>query len=376
MRGGLDLILTGTEYDLAGTATLSGLEAGFKTRLDLALNAADLSRFSALAGQELHGKSRLAVTGTVTPLGGLFDLDIQGQTQDLRLGIAQADALLAGRTDLKVTAERNETGTFLRDLTLKNAALEVAGNAELRSGDSRATLRATLADIALVVPEYHGPLHTELTAVQSGEGWALDATADGPYALSAKVNGKAAPVVDLNFDLALPEIGAVVPDVSGPLRAQGNLRQTDKGFVIQTSASGPYGAKALVSGLVTGPDMALDFDLSVPDVQPLVPNVRGPLSAKGTLRQKENGFFITTSASGPYGAKALVSGLATGPDMALDFDVSVPDVQPLVSGVSGPLAPSPPLALRHAWHKALLRLYLPPNHQGSGAAHLWPPRDH
>jgi translocation and assembly module TamB len=333
-----DLILTGTEYDLAGTATLSGLEAGFKTRLDLALNAADLSRFSALAGQELHGKSRLAVTGTVTPLGGLFDLDIQGQTQDLRLGIAQADALLAGRTDLKVTAKRNETGTFLRDLTLKNAALEVAGNAELRSGDSRATLRATLADIALVVPEYHGPLHTELTAVQSGEGWALDATADGPYALSAKVNGKAAPVVDLNFDLALPEIGAVVPDVSGPLRAQGNLRQTDKGFVIQTSASGPYGAKALVSGLVTGPDMALDFDLSVPDVQPLVPNVRGPLSAKGTLSQKENGFFITTSASGPYGAKALVSGLVTGPDMALDFDVSVPDVQPLVPGVSGPLA--------------------------------------
>ncbi|MCX7564967.1 translocation/assembly module TamB domain-containing protein [Sulfitobacter sp. F26169L] len=392
-----NLDLQGTDYTLKGDVAIDGLASGFQTTLDAKLTASDLSRFSALAGRELDGATSLALKGSVTPLSGEFDMQANGTADDIKTGIAQADALLAGRTDLNVAAIRNQNGIFLRELELNNPAMRLTGSAELASSSSRVDGEVVLRDIATVLPQYsgavtlkgnavqndigwrvdvdadgpyetsfaldglatgpdaalefaarvpelskfaegvEGPLNAEGTVRQTPQGWLLQTDADGPYDVTARVNGLVTPSVDIGFELALPELSAVAPQVTGPLRATGRLRQTDSGFRIETEASGPYSADVSVTGALT-PAVDVQFDLSVPNVQPLVPQVNGPLRATGQLRQMDEGFFVDVSASGPYGARALVEGLATGPDMSLDYDVRVPNVAPLAPGINGPLA--------------------------------------
>ncbi|WP_156874917.1 translocation/assembly module TamB domain-containing protein [Sulfitobacter alexandrii] len=392
---GLDL--TGTDYGLAGDIVIAGLENNFRTELDVRLNADDLSRFSALAGRELDGRSELALNGSVTPLGGMFDLRATGSTENLVLGIPQADAVLEGRTELNMQATRNETGTFLRDLSLRNDALSLTGSAELRTDDSRVQADFRLEDVGLVLPQYDGPVTVSATATQDTRGWVVDAVTDGPYGaaltaqglatgpnaeitftadvpdvkpfaeqiegpvrargtlsqtpdgwrirtdatgpydVTAAVEGLVSPTLDVDFDLSMPQVNPLVPQVSGPLSAQGNLRQTAEGFVIDTTANGPYDVRAAVQGALT-PALDIRFDVSVPNVQPVVPQVNGPLNATGTLRQTDDGFVVDTQATGPYGAQVTVAGLATGPNMSLNFNVSVPNVNPLVPSVNGPLS--------------------------------------
>ena len=391
------LALSGTDYQLTGTARIEGLETGLRTQLDATLEASNLSRFSGLVGREIDGQTTLALSGNVVPLSGQFDVTATGRTQDLALGIAQADAVLAGRTDLSLAAKRDETGTFLRDLVLENNALSLTGQAELRTDNSRAEARFELKDIGLVVPQYSGPVTVAATALQSSDGWTIDAATDGPYdarltakglvtgpnaslqftanvpdakpfaeqvegpvtatgtlrqtpdgwqidtnatgpyQVTAEVQGLVAPKVDISFDLSLPEVRPLVPQVSGPLNATGTLLQTDQGFMIDTRATGPYGATALVEGLATGPDMRLSFDLQVPNVNPLAPGVSGPLSANGLIRQTSDGIAVDATASGPYSSQAAVNGVVTGPATNVDFSLNMPNIGALVDKVNGPL---------------------------------------
>lgn len=392
-----NLDLQGSDYSLKGNVELNGVDTGLETVLDATLAATDLSRFSALAGRELDGATSLMLSGSVTPLSGAFDLKAAGTADDIKTGIAQADALLEGRTDLQMTAIRNQNGTFLRGLELNNAAMLFNGSAELSSSSSRVDADVVLRDIATVLPQYQGRVTLKATANENGagwnvnvdgdgpyevalrldgvatgpdaemefsatvpelsdfaegvqgplqangmirqtpEGWLLQTVAAGPYDATARINGLLTPALDIGFDVSLPELSVVAPQVNGPLRATGRLRQTGTGFEIDADASGPYRSDVSVEGALT-PALDVSFDLSVPNVQPLVPQVNGPLRATGQLRQTERGFVIDTSATGPYGARALVEGLATGPDMSLDFNVSLPNVAPFAPGVNGPLS--------------------------------------
>ncbi len=332
------LDIAGADYALTGDAVIEALETGLRTQLDAAVQASDLSRFSALAGRELNGSTALSVTGQVVPLSGQFDLAAQGMTEDLALGIVQADAVLAGRTEVSLSAKRDETGTFLRDLVLSNAALNLTGGAQLRTGNSRADAQVRLADIALVLPQYKGPVTVTAIASQDASGWTIDTAADGPYGAALTAKGLATgPDAALTFTADIPDVAPFAAQIEGPVSAKGLLSQSPQGWQIKTEATGPYRLSAALDGLVA-PRLDVRFDISLPDLQPLVPQVNGPLAATGTVLQTDQGFVIDTSATGPFGAKALVEGLATGPQMQLTFDVSMPNVNPLVPGVSGPLA--------------------------------------
>ncbi len=332
-----DLTLAGTDYGLAGDLEI-GVGEGLQTRIDAVLNTDDLSRFSALAGRELAGRADVSVDGTLTPLSGAFDLAIAGTATDIVTGIAQADAVLDGQTELSLTARRDETGTFVRDLSLENPALDFQGEAVLANENSRVTGEATLRDIGLVLPQYSGPVTVSGSALQDQRGWTVDVQSDGPYGARASAQGLATgPDAAIAFEVSVPELNRFQPQVNGPLDASGLLRQTPQGWSLRTTASGPYGAEATIDGIITGPDLAVDFDLAVPNVQPLVPSVSGPLNATGRVYQTPQGIAVDATARGLYGARATVDGIITGPDMAVDFDLAVPNVQPLVPSVSGPL---------------------------------------
>ncbi|MEP1767830.1 MAG: translocation/assembly module TamB domain-containing protein [Sulfitobacter sp.] len=391
-----NLDLHGSDYSLTGDATFHGLDDGLEIALNTMLRATDLSRFSALAGRELDGATSLMLEGSVVPLSGAFDLKAVGTADDIKTGVAQADALLAGRTDVTLTAIRNQNGTFLRNLELNNPALRFTGVAELRSEASYVDAEILLRDIATVLPQYQGPVTLKGKARQNDVGWWVDVAGDGPYATAltvkglatgadamldfsgtvpevsdfaegisgpaqadgtlrqtpqgwllqtnasgpfdatARLNGLVTPAVDLGFEVAMPQVSALAAGVNGPLRATGRLRQTDDGFSVQTDVSGPYGADVAVQGAIT-PAVDVQFNASLPNLASVAPQLSGALRATGGLRQTDQGFVIDTNADGPYNSRATVKGLVTGDDAAVDFTLAVPNLSAVVPNLKGPL---------------------------------------
>ena len=331
-----DLDLTGADYGLKGNAQTLGSSDGFRTTLDTQLTAQNLSRFSAFAGRDLAGAAMLALKGDVIPLDGMFDLRVTGTTQDLGLGIAQADALLEGETVLDLSALRDETGTFLRDVTLQNAALDFAGDVALRTEDSQITARAALADIAVILPQYSGPVTLTADAMQDAAGWRVDAVTQGPYGAALSAKGLATgPNAALDFSARVPDVAQFTPQAEGPLNATGTLRQTAEGWVIDSEATGPFDVSATMNGALT-PSVDLAFEAAMPSLDPLVDGVEWPVNLTGRLRQTAEGWEIDSDATGPFDAAATVQGALT-PSVDLAFEAAMPRLDPLVSGVEGPL---------------------------------------
>ncbi|GFE50012.1 hypothetical protein So717_17650 [Roseobacter cerasinus] len=316
------LTLDGEDYGLAGDVTIDGLSSGFPMALDLLVEAKDLARFAAVAGRPLSGAARLDVAGDVTPLSSMFDLTISGRTTDLTVGVPQADAVLAGRTQLSLGTRRDVSGTFVDGLDLSNDALEVTADASLRTDDSQVALRAALRDIALVLPQYDGPVTLVAEATQDALGWSVDLDADAPYDSQLAVQGRATgPQTDVTFDLSVPEIKPLVESVQGPLKAAGRLWLTPEGYNVDVDASGPYGADVSVAGLATGPEAAVTFAAALPDIGVFVPKIRGPFSIEGEAARAGTDWQIDTVAAGPAGTDATIAG-RVAQDGTLDLDVA------------------------------------------------------
>ncbi|WP_159452470.1 translocation/assembly module TamB domain-containing protein [Tropicibacter naphthalenivorans] len=171
--------LTGFDYGLTGAVTISGLDdpEALTVAPDLQLAARDLSRFAALAGQDLGGQARLNVTGTAAPLTGLVDLRLDGQTTDLSTGIAQLDPLLAGIGTLTLDLIRDESGLRADPLLLRTDAARIDATALIRTGRTTAELRAEVTDLALVQPGLDGAAVLTADLTQDDDAWKI--TADG-----------------------------------------------------------------------------------------------------------------------------------------------------------------------------------------------------
>lgn len=332
------LELAGADYGLAGDVVVQGLAGGFPIELDLSVQAKELARFAGIAGQTIAGNARLDVAGMITPLSSMFDINIEGTTRDLKLDIPQADAILAGLTALNLQARRDETGTFINDLTLTNEALFITGDVSLQENNSDVNVIARLNDVALVTPQYTGALTVDAQATQDVSGWSVDLLAKAPYDSSFSAVGKATgPDTDLRFNLSVPEVRPLVASINGPLDADGRVWLTEAGYNVDVDAGGPFQSAVSVAGLATGPDAALTFLAALPDISVFVPKINGPFSIEGDVMRAGDQWQIDTAAEGPAGTQAKVAGRVAEDGMldltikgALPLGLSEPFLEPRV----------------------------------------------
>jgi translocation and assembly module TamB len=324
-----DLSIAGEDYSLTGSAGIGGVADGLPVDLDLALTARRLDRFSAIAAQDLGGAASLGVKGQITLLAGTFDLAIDGTGQDLALGIDAADTLLLGQTQLTLRAARDTDGTRISDLSLANPAITLSGQATLQTGTSTADLSAKLANIGLLMPPYSGAVTADLTARQSAQGWTVALDTDGPFGATTQVSGLATgPDAALTLKVAVPDLGVLVPDISGPLGVTGTATRRGTGWRLDTDVQGPGGLQAAVAGIVQPGGRAdlrargtLPLGLSAPFLAPRALRgtatfdlgLNGPLalsSVSGTVTARDAGFIapnLRISLAG-IGADIRISG--------------------------------------------------------------------
>ncbi|MEM6372611.1 MAG: translocation/assembly module TamB domain-containing protein [Pseudomonadota bacterium] len=393
-----DLSLQGGAWGLSGNVVAQSLSEDFATRFDVTLDTPNLSAFAALAGLSLEGAGRIAIAGNAA-LGGFFDVTVAGSTQDLAIGIPQADAVLAGVTNVDLSARRDETGTFLETLTLNNAALSADVSATLQSGASTARFAFNLDEAGRVIDTLEGPLSVDGRARQTGETWDVSAALAGPLDASANVDAQIAgeriaielvaalpdlqPLVpqltggarieacavqldgawdfdteiegpldsaatasgrfsdgalSANYTAFLPSLDPLVPGIPGALTLNGDVQQVPDGWEFATNLSGPYAAQVRATGQYLTGLLQARYSATVPDISTLAPGVSGAASLDGTVRQLPDGWDFKTDLSGPYASTGAVSGTYRNARLSSAFQAAVPDLSPLAPGVSGPLA--------------------------------------
>ncbi|SDZ02308.1 autotransporter secretion inner membrane protein TamB [Jannaschia faecimaris] len=351
-----DLVLRGPGYALTGNVDIDGTdpEAPLALRMDLAAAFEDLARLAAISGQNLSGAANAGLTGTIAPIAGTFDLDLETVTQDLGLGIAQADAVLNGETILSLAARRTVDGTFVDALRLFNDHLTLAGSVRLLAEDSapylqgersNADLTAKLNDGTLIDPRLDGAIDLAVNALQDETGmWqgAIDAIAPEGVTLSASgtLTGE---MPDVQFAATVPRIEPFAPGIPGGAAVTGRASARNGIWSVDVDASGPYDLTSTVSGPVTGAAPRIEFTANLPDLTAPVPALaatealNGPLSLSGTLERIGDQWEIDAAVDAPADITLRTRGPVTGENARVEFAGTVPSVADLVPGIEGRL---------------------------------------
>lgn len=209
------------ELRLAGKALTASLAGQIDDNVfagNIALETSSLAPFSGLAGRDLDGALSLAATGTISPLSGGFNLTLDGSANDLGVGDATLDRVLAGTVALSGRVARTETGLEAENFRLGNDRVQLTANGTYATGAADFGFTATLADLALISPGSSGAV--EVTGTAKGEETlALDLVASIP---TGRLANK--PLADARFGFAgtLAPTGTIAGALSGNATLDGN----------------------------------------------------------------------------------------------------------------------------------------------------------
>lgn len=245
-----NLQLVGKAYRADGQLGFASWSEGLRVTSDLTAELSDLSVLSKLTGQSLAGRAAASVEGSFTPLSGAFHANLHLTGDDLAIGTPQIDQLIAGQSKVHLNAKRDPSGLTVERFTLNSAGLRADAAGSLNSNDGVLTLAAELADIATFIPQNSGPLQLNGEIKRNGQTFDGTLTLNGPHSSSATLNGTAGTNgnADLKFEAHLGQLERFVAELTGALSAQGQANRKDGVWRIQADATGPAGISANVNG--------------------------------------------------------------------------------------------------------------------------------
>lgn len=371
------LTATGGHYALDGQAWVEITDGAAELDIatDAALQVTDLTRFAALAGQDMSGAAELRVAGKVQPVSGGFDLRISGGTTDLALQQPMLDPLLHGAGTLAMQAVRNAQGLRISDLRIATDQAQILGHGRLSGGSSVAEISAEIKDLAVIMPDLPGAGSVSAELSRTGPDWRLTAQASAPGEAQLRVDGSARGLTWEALTVtgtAEADIGAVSAyaallgqDIGGAisLRASGSGQPSAGAFDGQANLTGTAlrsglpQADLLLAGKVTAQAQAardsqgrvtlkqadfrsnevtakatsadgktLQFQASLRDLAVIAPGLSGGASAQGTAVSEGDDLRINATGSGPGGTRLRASGTVaqTGTRLNMELQGAAP----------------------------------------------------
>lgn len=264
------LRLTAGDLALNGQSTTPALVAPFASDFNLVLDARRLSRFADLAGLPLRGAAQVSVAGQANATGDITAA-VTGDLNDIGIGQAQVDALMAGATRLVAQMTRQGQDFALRDASLANAQARVTAQARRQEGTTEVSLTADLPRVAVVAAGVPGALSLTADLRDAGQGWQGTARFSGPYASQGQVQADLTGDARISFDAGLPDVGQLGAPFGGPLTLVGRVTQEAGAWSTRTDVTGPGGTSALLTGALTPSlDLRAVGDLPLALFTPLV----------------------------------------------------------------------------------------------------------
>ncbi|SLN09655.1 Translocation and assembly module TamB [Roseovarius gaetbuli] len=352
-------ILSG-DARLSGRGSIDNLADGFPVSGEARLEAPDLARFAAIAGQQIAGRASAEISGSGSLLGGDFDIELGAETRDLALGIAQLDPLLTSPGTLALSAKRDTSGTQLRSLVIKNDVLNTSAKGQLSAQSGTLDVSAQLSDLGLADKRLSGAADAKATL-----GWQTggDVTLTGLEAALMGVDVTATGTLTPDAP-GLPATGTLTARISdlsrfdalsgqrlrgaATLTLAGNAALQDQTFEIATAldgeniATGIADLDRLIAGRIAlgakaartkerieietlsvetpqlslkatgeGGDGPVNFTARLANLGLFAPDFSGPVTAEGQARPigpDARQVALSMSAEGPGGTTAQVDG--------------------------------------------------------------------
>ena len=279
--------LTASTITLNAQGSIAGLSTGLAVKGNATAEISDLSRMSALAGQTLAGSGTANLAGTASILGGTFDLTAGVVGTDLRIGQAEVDTLLKGKSQIEASVKRSETGTDLRSFVLTAASLTASASGKIASDASNLVAKLNFQDLSALGKQYSGALNATASVTGTLQAGKIQINGTGDRlgigqadadkllrgqstvsaALSlingavvvtninlrnpqitadAKAAGAAGSLIDLSAKLA--NLGLLLPEFPGPVTLSGTAVDEKQGFTVNLKAQGPGKIDASVAG--------------------------------------------------------------------------------------------------------------------------------
>ena len=179
------LEVRGSGAALTATGAVTPEDPSLPAEGQVDLSVRDLSLFSGLAGRPLAGTVEAHLEGRGA-LKGDFEAALDANGQRLVLGIAEADKVIAGQAQVVAKGARRGGALIVDALDLETPNLTVRANG---AGGGALDLSARLADLALLVPGFPGPVTVNGRAAPQGANWRLDIDLTAPAGTTARVSG-------------------------------------------------------------------------------------------------------------------------------------------------------------------------------------------
>ncbi|MEM6635152.1 MAG: translocation/assembly module TamB domain-containing protein [Pseudomonadota bacterium] len=296
--------------ELAGTAPV--LDA------DLSVVAPDLARFAPLAGQDIAGAATIEAVASGALGDGALEAELAAETDDLAIGVAQADAVIGGRGRLAARLRREGPRLSVDEFTLRTAEIEATAGGFIAPDAAAFQFAAGLRDLGVLSPGFTGPFDSAGRLLFGTAGLDVDLQAQGPgipgitvianapsdfSTLTAAVAGD----IDLavaNAFVAPTEMGGAVDiDITfdGPVEStsvDGRIEVSDATVLTGEGTELGFSSSTSLSGVAEGL-------VAAPDGAPPVPAIRARLDSS-----------LSDVVSN---APALTAAL--GADLAAGFDV-------------------------------------------------------
>jgi translocation and assembly module TamB len=384
-----DIAISGADYGLTGDVTLRTEveQLDLVADMDVRLAADRLARFAPLTGQDLTGAAALSIRGEVAVPDGPFDLEIDGETRDLSIGIEQVDALLAGESRLSIDVDRNLERTAINRFTIAGPGIAGSVTGELRSEGSTIDAQIDIPDAGRLDDRLEGNVSLVADAVQAGDGWTVEGEATAPgdvvadFTATATMTRDGVGPVTASLTAAADSIAPysglagrslsggieLAASVSGDLRTQAidlsgtaqgqdlafgagdadqlfagaselafNLRRDENGtlFVDQLEVDTSQ-LSVSADGTSEGGQSRVNFDARLANVGLFVPEIPGPFSAQGTAVLTGDDYRIDIDGQGPDGITLSVAGTVAGSGDRANLSISGVTPLELANGFTG-----------------------------------------
>ncbi|MBL4929096.1 translocation/assembly module TamB domain-containing protein [Fuscibacter oryzae] len=334
------LTLAGDGYSASASGKVLGLSSDLALSGQIKAQVANLSRLSGLAGRPLGGAGQVTVGGNYSPLTGAFDGTAAVLGTDLSAGIAEVDGLLKGPSQVTLSARRDQTGTTLRNLTLRATSLTASAEGSISSAGTALTGDVNFADLSVLGPGYGGALTGKASVSGPSDKLALTLDATGSNLRTGQaeadkllrgqssvtvaatasagklvldradirnpqLQAKASGVADgasqrLTIDANLANLGLLLPDFPGAMTVSGTVLQSAASLDVDLAGRGPGGINATVKGKVATDFRSANLALAGRAQAALANPFLTPRSIQGDLGfdMKLNGPLAVSSLSG------------------------------------------------------------------------------
>ena len=247
-----DLRLAAPGMTLTGAGSVDPRNNDLSVQGAIMAQIENLSRLAQLSGQPLRGGITAELVGEATLGTKAFDLVLSATGRDLKVGVPQADEILVGTSRLDISANGTPEAVTLRGFDLVASGATAKATGRVQSGNSDVTFSGSLKQTARFYDALNGATTLNGRAQEDGAGWRVTLAAQAPRAviLNATLTLPKAGEPDARFDVSIPSLAWVAPELVGPARLAGTARRAGSQWALDVNAQGPGGTNVAVAGQI------------------------------------------------------------------------------------------------------------------------------